>query len=79
MYLITAKNCAKCKMLRQMLGDKYFFLEVRDAEDEMGTCRRMGIKSVPALVFGEEAFTTELDTIVEMVETAFKESHGEKK
>lgn len=79
MYLITAKNCAKCKMLRQMLGDKYFFLEVRDAEDEMGTCRRMGIKSVPALVFGEEAFTTELDAIVDMVEKAFAESHGESK
>lgn len=79
MYLITTKNCANCKMLRQMLGDKYFFLEVRDAEDEMGTCRRMGIKSVPALVFGEEAFTTELDTIVDMVEDEFAKSHGEKK
>lgn len=79
MYLITTKNCTKCKMLRQMLGDKYFFLEVRDAEDEMGTCRRMGIKSVPALVFGEEAFTTELETIVDMVEDAFAKSHGEKK
>lgn len=82
MYLITAKNCAKCKMLRQMLGDKYFFLEVRDAEDEMGTCRRMGIKSVPALVFGEEGstegFTTELDAIVNIVEDAFEKSHGEK-
>lgn len=79
MYLITAKNCSKCKMLHQMLGDKYFFLEIRDAEDEMETCRRMGIKSVPALVFGEEAFTTELDTIVDMVEDAFTKSHGEKK
>jgi predicted thioredoxin/glutaredoxin len=79
MYLITTKNCANCKMLRQMLGDKYFFLEVRDAEDEMGTCRRLGIKSVPALVFGEEAFTTELDTIVDMVEEEFAKSHGEKK
>jgi predicted DsbA family dithiol-disulfide isomerase len=78
MYLITTKNCSKCKMLRQMLGDKYFFLEVRDAEDEMGTCRRMGIKSVPALVFGEEAFTTELDAIVDVVEDAFEKSHGEK-
>lgn len=79
MYLITTKNCVKCKMLRQMLGDKYFFLEVRDAEDEMGTCRRLGIKSVPALVFGEEAFTTELDAIVDVVEDAFEKSHGEKK
>ena len=79
MYLITAKNCAKCKMLRHILGDKYFFLEVRDAEDEMETCRRMGIKSVPALVFGEDAFTTELDTIVDMVEDAFEKSHGENK
>lgn len=68
MYLITTKNCSKCKMLRQMLGDKYFFVEIRDAEDEMDTCRRMGIKSVPALVFGEEAFTTELDAIVEMID-----------
>jgi predicted thioredoxin/glutaredoxin len=78
MYLITTKNCAKCKMLRQMLGDKYFFVEIRDAEDEIGTCRRMGIKSVPALIFGEEAFTTELDTIVDMVEEEFAKSHGEK-
>ena len=78
MYLITTKNCSKCKILRQMLGDKYFFLEVRDAEDEMGTCRRLGIKSVPALVFGEEAFTTELDAIVDVVEDAFAKSHGEK-
>ena len=79
MYLITTKNCAKCKILRLMLGAKYFFLEVRDAEDEMGTCCRMGIKSVPALVYGEEAFTTELETIVDMVEDAFAKSHGEKK
>jgi predicted DsbA family dithiol-disulfide isomerase len=78
MYLITTKNCAKCKMSRQMLGDKYFFVEMRDAEDEIGTCRRMGIKSVPALIFGEEAFTTELDTIVDMVEEEFAKSHGEK-
>lgn len=68
MYLITTKNCAKCKMLRQMLGDKYFFVEVRDAEDEMGTCRRLGIKSVPALVYGEDSYTTELDDIVDMIE-----------
>ena len=74
MYLITTKNCAKCKMLRQMLGDKYFFVEIRDAEDEMGTCRRLGIKSVPALVFGEEAFTTELDTIVDMIDKDLGES-----
>lgn len=74
MYLITTKNCAKCKTLRQMLGDKYFFVEIRDAEDEMDTCRRMGIKSVPALVFGEEAFTTELDAIVEMIDKDLGES-----
>lgn len=74
MYLITSKNCAKCKMLRQMLGDKYFFVEIRDAEDEMGTCRRMGIKSVPALVFGKEAFTTELDEIVKMIDKELGES-----
>jgi predicted thioredoxin/glutaredoxin len=78
MYLITTKNCAKCKTLRQMLGDKYFFVEIRDAEDEIGTCRRMGIKSVPALIFGEEAFTTELDTIVDMVEEEFAKTYGEK-
>lgn len=68
MYLITTKNCAKCKILRQMLGDRYFFVEVRDAEDEMGTCRRLGIKSVPALVYGEDSYTTELDAIVDMIE-----------
>ena len=74
MYLITSKNCAKCKMLRQMLGDKYFFVEIRDAEDEMGTCRRLGIKSVPALVVDENTFTTELDTIVEMIDKELGES-----
>lgn len=79
MYLITTKNCAKCKMLRRILGDKYFFVEVRDAEDVIGTCRIMGIKSVPALVIDEDTFTTEPDTIVKMIEDAFAKSHGEKK
>ena len=74
MYLITTKNCSKCKMLRQMLGDKYFFVEIRDAEDEMGTCRRLGIKSVPALVVDENTFTTELDSIVEMIDKELGES-----
>lgn len=74
MYLITTKNCAKCKMLRQMLGDKYFFVEIRDAEDVIGTCRIMGIKSVPALVVDENTFTTDLDTIVDMIDKNLEES-----
>lgn len=68
MYLITTKNCQNCKQLRQMLGDKYFFVEIRDAEDEMRTCRRMGIKSVPALVVDENTFTTNLDEIVTLID-----------
>lgn len=74
MYLITTKNCAKCKMLRQMLGDKYFFVEIRDAEDVIGTCRIMGIKSVPALVVDENTFTTDLDAIVDMIDKNLGES-----
>lgn len=68
MYLITTKNCAKCKMLNQILGRKYFAVEIRDAEAEMDTCRKLGIKTVPALIIDEDNFTTELDEIVSRID-----------
>lgn len=72
MYLLTAKNCQKCKMLRNILGDTYFSLEIRDAENEMDFCRKVGLKSVPALVINEDEFTTDLDEIVRLVEEKIK-------
>lgn len=68
MKLITSKNCQNCKMLRQMLGQAYFFVEIHDAEDEMEFCRKVGLKSVPALVKDDETYTTDLDEIVRLVE-----------
>jgi predicted DsbA family dithiol-disulfide isomerase len=55
-------------MLNQILGRKYFAVEIRDAEDEMETCRKLGIKTVPALVIDEDNFTTELDEIVSRID-----------
>ena len=72
MYLLTAKNCQKCKMLRNILGDLFFSLEIRDAENEMDFCRKVGLKSVPALVINEDEFTTDLDEIVRLVEEKIK-------
>ena len=72
MYLITMKNCQKCKMLHNILGESYFSLEIRDAEDEMDFCRKVGLKSVPALVIDEDTFTTDLDEIVRLVEQTIK-------
>lgn len=72
MYLITMKNCQKCKMLRNILGESYFSLEIRDAENEMDFCRKVGLKSVPALVIDEDSFTTDLDEIVRLVEQNIK-------
>lgn len=68
MYLITTKNCAKCKMLNHVLGSKYFTVEIRDAETEIETCKKLGIKTVPALIIDEDNFTTELDEIVSRID-----------
>jgi predicted DsbA family dithiol-disulfide isomerase len=55
-------------MLNQILGSKYFTVEIRDAEAEMETCKKLGIKTVPALVIDEDNFTTELDEIVSRID-----------
>ena len=51
-----------------MLGDKIITTNIINAEENMNLCRKLNIKSVPALVKDDETVVYELDEIVTEVE-----------
>lgn len=70
MYIITETHCQNCKMLKQMLGDKALTTEFKLASQNMDTCRRLGIKTIPALVKDDDTVVFDLEEIVTEVEKA---------
>lgn len=68
MYIIVGQNCQNCKMLKQMLGENAMRVEFRLAEQNMDICRRLGIKTIPALVKDDETVVFDLGKIVSEVE-----------
>ena len=55
-------------MLKQMLGENAMRVEFRLAEQNMDICRRLGIKTIPALVKDDETVVFDLGKIVSEVE-----------
>ena len=68
MYIITEEHCQNCRMLKTMLGDKLMSVQFKLASQNMDTCRRLGIKTIPALVKDDETVVFDLEEIVTEVE-----------
>lgn len=68
MYIVSETHCQNCKLLKQMLGDKALTTEFKLASENMDTCRRLGIKTIPALVKDDETVVFDLEEIVTEVE-----------
>ena len=69
MFVITEENCTKCKLLKQMIGDKIISTQFIKASENMDLCRELGIKAIPALVNGDKIIF-ELEDIVAEIEKA---------
>lgn len=68
MYIISEELCQNCKLLKQMLGDKALTTEFKLASQNMDICRRLGIKTIPALVKDDETVVFDLEEIVTEIE-----------
>ena len=68
MYIISETHCQNCKMLKQMLGENALRVEFKLASENMDICRRLGIKTIPALVKDDETVVFDLEEIVSEVE-----------
>lgn len=70
MYIIVGQNCQNCKMLKQMLGENAMRVEFKLAEENMDACRKLGVRSIPALVKDDNTVVFNLSEIVSEVENA---------
>ena len=68
MYIISEEHCQQCRLLKTMLGDKFMSVQFKLARDNMDECRRLGIKTIPALVKDDETVVFDLEEIVTEVE-----------
>lgn len=68
MFVITEENCTKCKMLKQMIGDKVISTQFVKASANLDLCRELGIKTIPALVKDDKTVVFELEDIVTELE-----------
>ena len=55
-------------MLKTMLGEKLMSVQFKSASQNMDECRRLGIKTIPALVKDDETVVFDLEEIVNEVE-----------
>jgi hypothetical protein len=55
-------------MLKQMLGENVLRVEFKLAEENMDVCRKLGIKTIPALVKDDNTVVFDLGEIVSEVE-----------
>lgn len=68
MYIVTEEHCQNCRMLKAMLGDRSTSVQFKLASQNMDECRRLGIKTIPALVKDDETVIFNLEEIVNEVE-----------
>lgn len=68
MFVITEENCTKCKLLKQMIGDKIISVQFIKASENMDLCRELGVKTIPALVKDDKTVVFELEDIVTELE-----------
>lgn len=57
-------------MLKQMLGENAMRVEFKLAEENMDACRKLGVRSIPALVKDDNTVVFNLSEIVSEVENA---------
>ena len=65
---MVGHNCQNCKMLKQMLGENALRVEFRLAEENMDVCRKLNIRTIPALVKDDKTVVFDLGEIVSEVE-----------
>lgn len=70
MFIISEELCQNCKTLKRMLGDKIISVQFIKASENMDLCRKLGIKTIPALVKDDESVVFDLGEIVSEVENA---------
>lgn len=68
MYIMVGLNCPNCKTLKQMLGENAMRVEFKLAEQNMDICRKLNIRSIPALVKDDNTVVFDLGEIVSEVE-----------
>lgn len=68
MYIISETHCQQCKILKQMLGEQAMNVQFKLASENMDTCRRLNIKTIPALVKDDETVVFDLEEIVREIE-----------
>lgn len=70
MFIISEELCQNCKTLKRMLGDKIISVQFIKASENMDLCRKLGIKTIPALVKDDNTVVFDLGEIVSEVENA---------
>lgn len=70
MFIISEELCQNCKTLKRMLGDKIISVQFIKASENMDLCRKLGIKTIPALVKDDNTVVFDLGEIVSEVEKA---------
>ena len=70
MFIVSEELCQNCKTLKRMLGDKIISVQFIKASENMDLCRKLGIKTIPALVKDDKTVVFDLGEIVSEVENA---------
>lgn len=70
MFIISEELCQNCKTLKRMLGDKIISVQFIKASENMDLCRKLGIRTIPALVKDDKTVVFDLGEIVSEVENA---------
>ena len=70
MYIITEENCQNCRLLKTMLGENIMNVKIIKASTNLDLCRKLSIKTIPALVKDDKTVVFDLGEIVSEVENA---------
>lgn len=70
MYIITEENCQNCRLLKTMLGENIMNVKIIKASTNLDLCRKLNIRTIPALVKYDNTVVFDLGEIVSEVENA---------
>lgn len=70
MYIITEEHCQNCRLLKTMLGENIMNVKIIKASTNLDLCRKLNIKTIPALVKDDKTVIFELEDIVAEIEKA---------
>lgn len=66
MFIVTGENCQNCKMLKYELYALDIDVEFRPATECMDICRKLNIRSIPALVIDDKVVIGNAEIIAEI-------------